>query len=243
MTKKEILLKNKKIVKVDSLLKMKFGIPPRANKLPDPIDLTIGTILSQNTNDNNSYKAYLNLRQNINSWNDILDMSASKLEKLIKAAGLEKQKAEAIKNFLSGVYKRNNKIKLDYIKKLSNDDALSELTAFKGIGVKTASCVLLFSLDRNVCPVDTHVFRTVNRLGIVNEKQRDRTFFSLNQNFPEGIAHSFHTNLIRLGREICRPQQVSCGICPLVNVCEFNEKNFEHPKIRKSNSFMLLDQI
>lgn len=243
MTQKEIALKNKKIMKVDKLLKNEFGIPPRAEKLPDPVDLTIGTILSQNTNDNNSYKAFNTLKKNIKQWGDVLDLESEELEALIKVAGLGKQKAAAIKNFLKEIKGKNKKIDLDFIKNMSDEEGLRELTAFKGIGVKTASCVLLFALDRDVCPVDTHVHRTVNRIGIVSEKQRDKTYFSLNVDFPKGVAHSFHTNLIRLGREICKPQKILCSICPLFSVCEYKNKNLEPAERKKSNPFMLLDKI
>jgi endonuclease-3 len=102
---------------------------------------------------------------------------------------------------------------------------------------------LLFALDRNVCPVDTHVYRTVNRLGIISEKSRDKTFYSLNENFPVGIAHSFHTNLIRLGREICKPANPSCGVCPLLKICKYNKKNIDRKEAGKKREFMLLDNV
>ena len=179
-------------------------------------------------------------------YNRIYKQSLStpaEIEKEIKVAGLGKQKAAAIKNFLTGLKNREKKISLNFIKKMDEFPAIAELTSFKGIGVKTASCVLLFSLGRNVCPVDTHVFRTVNRIGIVKASDRDKTFFLLNDNFPEGIAHSFHTNLIRLGREICKPKNPSCGICPLKKICKFKEKNLDNKKPTSGKSFMLLDNI
>ena len=151
---------------------------------------------------------------------------------MIRVAGLAKQKSGAIKNLLSELNKRGS-LSLSFIKELDNDSAIEQLIRFKGIGVKTASCVLLFALDRNVCPVDTHVHRTVNRIGIVSEKTADKTFYALNENFPDGIAHSFHTNLIRLGREICKPTNPSCGICPIVKLCGYMEKNINTKGIGK----------
>ena len=232
-----------KIKKINDLLIERFGVPPRNKNLPDPVEMTVGTILSQNTNDNNSYKAFQNLKKKFKTWDDVVDASLKEIEKEIKVAGLGKQKAAAIKNFLTGLKNREKKISLNFIKKMDEFPAIAELTSFKGIGVKTASCVLLFSLGRNVCPVDTHVFRTVNRIGIVKASDRDKTFFLLNDNFPEGIAHSFHTNLIRLGREICKPKNPSCGICPLKKICKFKEKNLDNKKPTSGKSFMLLDNI
>jgi len=232
-----------KIKKINDLLVERFGVPPRNKKLPDPVEMTVGTILSQNTNDNNSYKAFQNLKKKFKIWNDVANASLNDIEKEIKVAGLGKQKAAAIKNFLNGLLEREKKISLNFIKKIDEFPAIEELTSFKGIGVKTASCVLLFSLGRNICPVDTHVFRTVNRIGIVKASDRDKTFFLLNENFPEGIAHSFHTNLIRLGREICKPKNPSCGVCPLKKICNYEEKNLDNKKSTSEKSFMLLDNI
>ncbi len=109
--------------------------------------------------------------------------------------------------------------------------------------MKTASCVLLFSWSRNVCPVDTHVHRISNRIGIVKEKTPDKTFISLNSKFPPKIAHSFHTNLIRLGREICTAKSINCKACPIVSLCGYKDKNLDEGKTKSGGDFMLLDNI
>jgi endonuclease-3 len=237
MNKKEF------IQKVNELLIRQFGIPERNKKLPDALDLLIATILSQNTNDNNSYKAFQNLKDKYSSWDKLITEKQTAIEKEIRIAGLAKQKSQAIKNVVTQLKNSTGKVSLKHIDQLSDEEAIKELTKYKGIGVKTASCVLLFALDRNVCPVDTHVYRTLNRIGIVKEKSRDKTFFSINKNFPEQIAHSFHTNLIRLGREICKPANPSCGICPLLKICKYNNKNIERKEAGKKREFMLLDNV
>ena len=235
--------KNEIIKKVNKLLIDHFGIPKRDAKLPNPVDMLIATILSQNTNDNNSYKAFRQLREKFDTWKDVANARRTSIESAIKVAGLGKQKSAAIKNFLTDIQKKKGEISLNYLSKMPNGDAIDELTGYNGVGVKTASCVLLFSMDKNVCPVDTHVHRTVNRIGIVNEKTPDKTFIELNDNFPPKIAHSFHTNLIRLGREICKPKNPSCGICPLVKICQYEEKDLQIKKAYKKNDFMLLDNV
>jgi endonuclease III len=232
-----------RIKKVNDLLVKYFGIPFRPKKLPNPVDVLIATILSQNTNDNNSYKAYLNLKRKYKSVDELTEASRYEIEKTIKVAGLGKQKSAAIKAFLSTIKKRGRKIDLQYIKKMTDDDILNELTSIKGIGVKTASCVLLFSLDSNVCPVDTHVHRTLNRIGIVKTNTPDKTFEQIKNQLPDGIAHQFHTNLIKLGREICKPSKPSCSICPLLQVCAFKKKNLNKHSTFRNNSFLLLDSI
>jgi endonuclease-3 len=232
-----------KIKKINKLLAEHFGIPTRKKKLPNPIDTLIATILSQNTNDKSSYQAYLNLKDKYISWEQLADSPRSEIERIIKVAGLGKQKSTAIKNFLTALKKRSIKIDLRYLNKMKDAEILNELTSIKGIGIKTASCVLLFSLDRNVCPVDTHVHRTLNRIGIVKTNSPDKTFETINNNLPNGIAHQFHTNLIKLGREICKPVRPLCSKCPLLMLCKFKHKNLTDETISKRNSFLLLDSI
>lgn len=231
------------ISNVNKLLVAHFGIPYRPKRLPNPIDTLIATILSQNTNDRNSYRAYQYLKSRYKSWKELAEVPRVEIEKTIKVAGLGKQKSASIKSFLTSLKTENGKLELSHIRKMSDEDILSKLTSIKGIGVKTASCVLLFSLDRNVCPVDTHVHRTLNRIGIVKTNTPDKTFEQINKHLPDGIAHQFHTNLINLGREICKPANPSCSICPLINECKFKHKNPEKVVSLNSNRFLLLDSI
>jgi endonuclease-3 len=232
-----------KIVKINRLLIGYFGIPARARKLPDPLDTLIATILSQNTNDNNSYKAYQNLKEKYKSLDALAEAKRTEIEKAIRIAGLGKQKSATIKKLLLSLRKENGKIDLRYIKKLDDEEILEELTSIKGIGVKTASCVLLFSLDRNICPVDTHVHRTLNRIGVVKTSTPDKTFQLLKGKLPLNVAHQFHTNLIKLGREICKPGRPLCSICPLLKECKFKNKNLENVTSTTRNNFLLLDSI
>lgn len=234
--------KKERIIEVNKILLKRYGIPEREKELPDPVDMLIATILSQNTNDNNSYRAFMNLTARFASYEEILNVQQRILEKTISTAGLTRQKAAAIKNFITTIHKEKGKITLAYLKEMKEKEAIDELTRFKGVGVKTASCVLLFALDRNVCPVDTHVNRLVNRLGIVKSSAPDKTYFLLNEEFPPRIAHQFHTNLIKLGREICKPRKPACSVCPLEKLCIFEEKNFEQKKIVRKE-FMLLDNV
>ena len=236
-------MKNK-ILLIDKLLKKKFGTPFKSKVPPDPVDLLIATILSQNTNDKNSYRAFQNLKQKYPEWKDVAELRASQIEKLIKVAGLGKQKSKAIKNLLVSLVKERGEVSLEHLRKMKDEEILNELIKFPGIGVKTASCVLLFSLRRNVCPVDTHVHRTLNRIGIVKTSAPDKTFYSINGKLPDKVAHSFHTNLIRLGREICKPANPNCKVCPVLSVCRFENKNLGGNKKEFSeNSFMLLDNV
>jgi endonuclease III len=232
-----------KIEQINSKLIKRFGVPFRNSNKPDPLDMLIATILSQNTNDRNSFKAFQNFKKKYPDWESACTASKFDIEKTIRVAGLAPQKSNTIKNILNFLSRKNGRISLDYIAKLSNENALEELTKFIGIGVKTASCVLLFSLNRNICPVDTHVHRTLNRIGLVKTNAPDKTFILINQSLPEKAAHSFHTNLIRLGREICCSQNPKCSLCPLIKSCRYDKKNLIIVNESRENTFMLLDNV
>jgi len=233
----------KKIEKINKLLIDRFGIPPRPKNLPSPLDAIIGTILSQNTNDKNSYRAYKNLKDNFKNWDQLAKLKPSQIEEYIKIAGLGKQKSVAINGILKSLKNKKHRITLNHIKKNSDQEILEELTSYNGVGVKTASCVLLFSLDRNICPVDTHVHRTLNRIGIVKTNNPEKTFYDILDKIPDGVAHSFHTNLIRLGREICKPTNPNCTVCPLLKICKYDQKNLKINNTNKKIDFMLLDNL
>jgi endonuclease-3 len=183
------------------------------------------------------------LKNAFSSWEEVAQAKRSTIERLIKVAGLAPAKSKAIKNLLVKLQNNSPKLSLDFLQEFSNEEAINKLTEFGGVGVKTASCVLLFSLNRDVCPVDTHVHRVLNRLGIVKTKTPEKTFWQINQNFPNGIAHSFHTNLILLGREICTPTKPKCKICPLQKICNYQEKNFEDKSSSAKKRILLLDNI
>ena len=233
----------KKIEKINCLLIDHFGIPPKAKKLPDPLDAIIGTILSQNTNDKNSYQAYCNLKNTFKNWDELALFKPSQIEKYIKVAGLGKQKSKAIYQLLQSLKQKQKKVSLDHIKLRQDDDILEELTSYNGVGVKTASCVLLFSLGRNICPVDTHVHRTLNRIGLVKTNNPEKTFYDILNRIPENTAHSFHTNLIRLGREFCKPSNPNCFACPLKKICKYEQKIIDVNRKHKKIDFMLLDNL
>jgi endonuclease-3 len=99
-------------------------------------------------------------------------------------------------------------------------EARKYLTSFPGVGVKTANIVLLFSFGKEAFPVDTHILRVTKRLGLVPPSaDLSRAALLLEPHVPRGEAAPLHINLIRLGREVCRPRDPRCPECPLLPVC------------------------
>ncbi|MCX6165491.1 MAG: endonuclease III, partial [Ignavibacteriae bacterium] len=123
-------------------------------------------------------------------------------------------------------------------------EVYSELIRFKGIGVKTASCVLVFSLGREVFPVDTHIHRVLNRLGIVKTKSAEETFEKAKEIIPSKKKYFLHRAIIMFGRNICRANNPFCGSCFLYKNCSYEYKNKESKKKSNlENNFLILDSI
>ncbi len=232
----------KHLNQIEKRLDAHYGTPGRLKKA-DPLDILIGTILSQNTNDNNSYKAFLNLKNAFKSWDEVAELPRTKIEKLIKTAGLGKQKSAAIKGLLSYLKNEKGSVTLDHHKKMSDDEIIDEMTSLQGIGLKTTSCLLLFAYGRNVCPVDTHVHRVLNKTGAVKTSSPDKTYKEIADNLPAERAYHLHTNLLKLGREYCRPTDPACSECPINKLCAYKGKEIASGEKRFNDTILLLDAI
>lgn len=198
-----------------------YGEPEWRNPLP-PVDELVSTILSQNTNDVNRDKAFDSLTARFPSWEAVRDAEETKVIEAIRIAGLANQKGPRIQNALRQITEQRGKLDLDFLKEMNPEEAMDWLMQFKGVGLKTASIVLLFSLGMPAFPVDTHVHRVSGRLGLRPPKMNaDKSHEYLAAQLPEDAYYDAHLNIIRLGREICHARKPECKICPLLNYCDY----------------------
>ena len=156
----------KKIRKIIALLGKAYGRPATFRRT-EPVGELVRTILSQNTTDKNSLKAFAILKKSFKSWDGLLQAPARRIERLIRHAGLANIKAGRIKEALAEIKRREGRVSLARLKRLGLQGANEYLRSLKGVGPKTAACVLLFSFGRPVMPVDTHIFRVTKRLGLI----------------------------------------------------------------------------
>lgn len=211
------------------------------------LDVLIAIKLSQNTTDKSSHKAYTNLRKEYKTWEEVINAPLSKIKDLIKVCGLANTKAPQIQNMLRDMKAKYGKLNLDFLHSKSNQDVYGELLQYKGLGVKTISCVLGFAMGRDVFPVDTHVHRTLNRIGVVNANTPEKTFEQATGVIPDNEKVPFHTNLIKFGRNICRAVNPLCNICFIYKECEWPEKRFYKENNTetevKENNFIIVEHI
>jgi endonuclease III len=237
-------LERKKLNNIISAFEKHYKDNSKKRKPSDILDTLIATKLSQNTTDKTSSIAFNNLKREFKSWDELIDAPLGKIRKLIKVCGLADSKSRDLKAMIKQIKDEHGEVNLDYLKEMSDEEVYTELTKFKGIGVKTASCVLVFSLGHEVFPVDTHIHRVLNRLGIVKTKSAEETFKSAKEIIPGRKKYFLHRAIIMFGRNICRANNPFCGSCFLYKNCSYENKNKINIKSTNTeNNFLILDGI
>ncbi len=201
------------------LLRQEHG--PRSWKPKgDPMSTLVATVLSQNTSDVNSERAFDSLMAAFGGWEAVADASPSEITRAIRVGGLAEIKARRIKNILQEVRQEQGDFDLDFLGSFSLAEAKAWLRKLPGVGPKTAACVLLFSMGRPALPVDTHVFRVARRLGLLHSKVSAEQAHEILENLiPAGQVYEFHLNMVEHGRKVCKAQRPRCHLCVLRELC------------------------
>lgn len=178
----------------------------------DPLQILIGTIISARTRDENSKIAVSNLFSKYHTAGELANADTKKIAKLIKPAGFYNVKAKRIKevaNMLVEVYDG----------KVPNN--IDELLKLPGVGRKTANCVLVYAFDKPAIPVDTHVHRIANRLGLVQTKTPEETEMELTSKIDRKYWTKINDTFVMFGQNICRPIGPLCDPCLLKRNCKY----------------------
>jgi len=193
-----------------------------------PLDVLIGTILSQNTSDHNSSLAFSRLKERFRAWDRMADADVRTIEAAIRPGGLSKIKAPRIKRILRQIRRQRGRITLGFLARMGDDEARDYLRALDGVGLKTANCVLLFALDRAVFPVDTHVLRVSKRLELIAPKMSaDEAHGELEALIPPRRRHAMHLSMIAHGRRVCQAGRPQCRRCELdrAHLCPYPRRH------------------
>jgi endonuclease III len=179
------------------------------------------TILSQNTSDVNSGRAFAALRARYPTWSELAATRERDLAEAIKPGGLANVKAPRILAILREIEEREGgSFELSWMRHASTPRIRDYLLSLPGVGPKTAACVLAFSLGRPTLPVDTHVHRVALRLGFFDQRTDAATAHDvLERAVPTRLRVGMHVGLIRLGREICKAARPRCEACALQDLC------------------------
>ena len=194
----------------------------------DPLSELILTILSQNTSDHNSRRAFDSLLTRFNSWEAVAEGSGEDIAEAIKLGGLAQVKAPRIKQILRQIQEQRGSLDLKFLKEMPVAEAKKWLRSLPGVGPKTAACVLLFSLGKPVLPVDTHINRVAKRLGLIDSRvSAEKAHEILGDMVPPRYVYQFHIHVIEHGRRVCKAQRPRCRECVLLKVCPTGQRLLE----------------
>ena len=172
----------------------------------DPYKVLVRTILSQRTRDENTDQATNNLFAKYKDIYEVVEAPTEDIQELIRPAGFYRVKAGRIQEV--------SQILIDeYGGEVP--DTLDELVKLPGVGRKTANCVLVFAFELPAIPVDTHVHRISNRMGLVNTKNPDDTERELSKIAPKELWIKLNDLMVQFGQNICKPTSPQCETCPV----------------------------
>jgi endonuclease-3 len=190
------------------------------------VDELILTILSANTNDVNSGRAFDELTRRYNhDWDVIRTTPLDDIKDAIRVAGMYNQKAPRIVTALERIKAERGAYNLDHLPGMPVDEAMAYLTDFPGVGHKTASIVLLFVFNMPAFPVDTHIQRIAQRTGISSRRATpEKVKADWEALLPGETFFRLHVSLITHGREKCRARKPQCDGCPLLSICDYGNQ-------------------
>ncbi len=209
-----------KIAAVHHRLLAEYGQPQR-KRCDDPVGQLVATILSQNTSDVNTERAYASLRAAFPYWRAVMTAPTEAVADAIRSGGLANQKAPRIQAVLRKIHQARGDFSLDWLAELPVEEARRWLDDLPGVGNKTASIVLLFCFGRPAFPVDTHVHRVTRRLGLApTSASPDQVMRIIEAHTPPAWFYPLHLNLIRHGRAVCKARRPQCSDCILADLCD-----------------------
>ena len=178
----------------------------------DPFRILIGTILSHRTRDENTSKAVENLFSRYRTPRRLASARPSVVRRLIRPSGFYNVKT---KNII--------RVSRQLIDNFGGrvPSTMEELLTLHSVGRKTANCVLVYAFNKPAIPVDTHVHRISNRLGLVTTKKPEETEMALTKSVPRKYWLELNDLFVRFGQTTCKPIGPRCGDCSLTGVCRY----------------------
>ncbi len=220
----QIVSLRKKAIQATKILRSIYHSPQHNNK-QDPLDEIVFIILSQMTTYRSFERVFDRLKKIAPTWEMVRRMQLKRLKRLIKDAGLSNQKAPRIRAVLNRLRNDFGRVTLEPLRQMKTSDAEAYLVSLPGVQMKSAKCVLMYSLKRKVLPIDTHVLRVARRLGllddlVISEKAHRRLEAIVEPSF----RYAFHVNSVSHGRSICLTANPRCPLCRLKRLCDYYKK-------------------
>lgn len=213
------------VEKVCKLLFDFYGTSRLGNPKNSVNDL-IFIIISNKTTPEIARFLYKRLRNEYKDWEQLIEVPSNqkKLRAVLRPGGLSRVKSKQIWYLLKKIKRDFGKCSLRHLRRLEDSEVHDYLIGLPGVSDKVAKCVMMYTMGREVLPVDAHVHRVTRRLGWTTRKRADQSHEELEALVKPQYRYNFHVNCIQHGRIICLPQVPLCDICPIKNYCEYYSK-------------------
>lgn len=220
MSKSKEVLYFANVKPITKILLKALGKNNLGNK-QNPFDELLFIILSSKTPPDRYRKTYKFLKSKYPVSEMLANAKPQTIARVIKVGGLEEKKASQISAIAKQLKKQFGKVTLNLLKKMSNENAEKILVELPGIGIKSARCILMYSLDRDVFPADNHCLRISRRLEWISSRDgfSKRTANYLQERIPPKNRKDLHIGMVLLGRTYCLPKNPKCQECPILSYC------------------------
>ncbi len=177
-----------------------------------PFQVLIGTVLSQRTRDEKTDEAAKALFSRFPSPETLASAPEEEIANLIRPANYYNTKAARIREISKIILEKYS---------ANTPDTMNELMQLPGVGRKTAACVMVYGFRKKALPVDTHVHRISNRIGLIQTRSPEESEKELWKLVPEDYIMHYNELMVKHGQNICRPISPQCPGCPIVELCEY----------------------
>ena len=211
-----------KAMEVTLRLTKYYGELPFSSK--DPMSMLVDIILSHRTRDEQTAAAWDNLLKRFGAWEGVRDAPTEQVQDAIANVNWPEVKAPRLQAIMRQITQERGNLNLDFLCDLPVNESAAWLNRFEGVGPKTTACVLLFSCQQPMLPVDVHVHRVSGRLGLIGKKvSADAAHDLLQALLPQDARtiYNFHKGLLRHGQRICVFERPRCNKCPITDLCDY----------------------
>lgn len=215
------------VTRIDELLEIAYRSADLGN-LTCVLDEAVYILLSLQTRESVYQRVFRELKDTFASWRDVLETAEEELVEILRPAGFQVQRARKLRQLLAAVADDNDRrgasrradLTLDHLRDVPPEEAERFLKTLPGIGTKSARCIAMYALSHDAFPVDTHVERIFDRLGLVKKFGSKPVHDDYQDLVPKPARRRLHINLVHHGRAVCRSEKPRCGSCTLVSFCD-----------------------
>lgn len=214
-------------------LREEYGCPRHGNP-EDPVEDLVYILLSNRTPPSRAQQVYDAFRDRFPDWDDVLEADREEVVDVLRPAGFANRRTDQIRSILLQIQEDFSDFEAGALWQKEDEDLLDYLTTFRGVSDKVARCVMMYTLDRDVLPVDVHVHRIASRLEWTDKERPGEAHEELEALIPSHRYYAFHVGCVAHGRSRCTASNPVCDGCPIRRYCAYADGTHSPGSLRES---------